>query len=376
MVSHELQRISVSAPGKVILFGEHAVVHGKLAIASSIDLRTKLTLERQINAAAAHQESLIVHLDLKDLDSTYEWKLSPETLQDPSCCVVKGSGSAEFAARAFLSLFCSLHRISHETRGYNAYGSLITVVVKSEIPVGAGLGSSASYSVCVAAALLECFGLLSGKDHYTPEDLLTINEWAYEAEKVIHGTPSGLDNYVSTYGGLVRYKKGGLKEQLIVKNETLKASMNFLLVHTLVPRNTSHLVSGVKVKMDKYPQIMSNILDAIDGISTKFVEQCSSKDSALNETIDTVADLISTNHYLLNSIDVGHSSLDTVFAIAKKHGFTAKLTGAGGGGCALVYLANDPRDSISLIDLVTSLEGQGFRTFSVKLGHAGLLRLK
>lgn len=87
--------------------------------------------------------------------------------------------------------------------------------VKSYLPVGAGLGSSASYSVCVATALLKLAGFLdesSGLDVACQRDL--VNQWAFQAEKVIHGNPSGIDNTVSTLGGAVIFKKGEKIEPL------------------------------------------------------------------------------------------------------------------------------------------------------------------
>lgn len=85
--------------------------------------------------------------------------------------------------------------------------------VRSNLPVGAGLGSSASYSVCVATALLKLNGhLAAGMDTIAQRDL--VNQWSFQAEKVIHGNPSGIDNTVSTFGGAVMFKKGEKIEPL------------------------------------------------------------------------------------------------------------------------------------------------------------------
>lgn len=85
--------------------------------------------------------------------------------------------------------------------------------VRSNLPVGAGLGSSASYSVCLATALLQLNGHLLGSME-TAEQRELINQWAFQAEKVIHGNPSGIDNTVSTLGGAVMFKKGEKIEPL------------------------------------------------------------------------------------------------------------------------------------------------------------------
>ena len=75
----------------------------------------------------------------------------------------------------------------------------------SQLPVGAGLGSSASYSVCLAASLLIYFGII--EDVSDKKNLEVVNSWAFLAEKVIHGTPSGIDNTVATFGGAIAYTR-------------------------------------------------------------------------------------------------------------------------------------------------------------------------
>jgi mevalonate kinase len=112
------------------------------------------------------------------------------------------------AAIALLYLHSFLTTDETLVRGYD-------FVVRSNLPVGAGLGSSASYSVCVATALLQLNGYLSagkGLDVAAQRDL--VNQWAFQAEKVIHGNPSGIDNTVSTLGGAVMFRKGEKIEPL------------------------------------------------------------------------------------------------------------------------------------------------------------------
>lgn len=80
----------------------------------------------------------------------------------------------------------------------------MTIQVCSNLPVGAGLGSSASYSVCLATGLLLALGHISLPDENDRASALSaaelINQWAFQAEKVIQGNPSGIDNAVSTFG--------------------------------------------------------------------------------------------------------------------------------------------------------------------------------
>lgn len=133
-----------------------------------------------------------------------------------------------------------------------------SVQVSSELPVGAGLGSSASFSVCIAALLLLHYGIISDCEAYKNKE--TINNWAFLAEKVIHGTPSGIDNTMSTFGGLMAYKRNMQDE----KAETLLLesvqALEFLLVDTRQSRNTKALVQLVKRNLDSASVLCDFIL--------------------------------------------------------------------------------------------------------------------
>ncbi|XP_013931960.1 PREDICTED: mevalonate kinase, partial [Thamnophis sirtalis] len=213
----------LSAPGKVILHGEHAVVHGKVALATALDLRTFLRMTPRQDGR--------ISLQLLNLGSKLSWEaveLQPLLAafsaelpegQPPSFEQVEklkefaGDDNGHkaiqsVAAAAFLYLYLSVA---------SKYGVLPTVdiLVWSELPTGAGLGSSAAYSVCLAGALLSGCGavrypLQEGQEaaRWTKEELDVINKLAFQGEQVIHGNPSGVDNAVSTWGGALRYISG------------------------------------------------------------------------------------------------------------------------------------------------------------------------
>ena len=93
-----------------------------------------------------------------------------------------------------------------------------TYCARSALPIGAGLGSSASYAACISAAFLQLFGLLNVAAGAIDDAQATlINDWAFLAEKVIHGNPSGIDNAVAVRGGGLTFeraihgKAGGMK---------------------------------------------------------------------------------------------------------------------------------------------------------------------
>ena len=133
--------------------------------------------------------------------------------------------------------------------------------VRSALPTGAGLGSSAAYAVCLSAALLRVAGQL-GVGQPNEEGLSTICRWALASEQVVHGTPSGIDNTTCTYGGAVSFKAGR-------STSVAPSGLRVLLVNTRVPRSTKALVSGVKARREKHIDAVDHVLDAIDAVATR-----------------------------------------------------------------------------------------------------------
>jgi mevalonate kinase len=130
-----------------------------------------------------------------------------------------------------------------------------TCTVRSALPISAGLGSSAAFSVAVASSLLYTHGILplppspspANASTIDPAHSKTVNAWSFLSEKVIHGTPSGVDNTVATLGGAIAFTKAvkGREGKLeVIKVEEGK-EYRFLLTDTKVPRDTKTLVEGV-----------------------------------------------------------------------------------------------------------------------------------
>jgi mevalonate kinase len=156
------------------------------------------------------------------------------------------------------------------------------------LPIGAGLGSSASFSVAVAASCLRLQALLhpdseqnaallaslnSGSEtggSITPATpaLDAINGWAFASEILLHATPSGLDNTTSCYGGLVRFSR---RPGDTFQNITGAPALHILLVNTKVPRSTKELVAGVRRLRDQNPEVVNSHLDAMDSIANTFL---------------------------------------------------------------------------------------------------------
>jgi mevalonate kinase len=159
----------------------------------------------------------------------------------------------------------------------------LSIRVRSQgIPIGAGLGSSAAYSVALSGALIrlrEKFINIKSSEisdeggmpypmRPSANLLKIINDWAYKAEMVIHGTPSGLDNTTSCYGGVVKYDKIRNNFETILTIPTI----DILLTNTKVPRSTKVLVAYVRALYEKYPNVIKPILNSIEAISLRFLE--------------------------------------------------------------------------------------------------------
>jgi mevalonate kinase len=420
-------KAKASAPGKVILFGEHAVVYGITAIATALsDLR--------IDASIESQSTPILRLVLDDIKEENGAPFSMELSMDRVHQIVKHADSddpmkpcnpneetltrlkEEFAAypvQASQGTMAVLYLVAKmlpeltadaaDLRKAPALKDLrgIQLTVKSvSLPIGAGLGSSAAFSVAVAGGLVllrkkmaaiatangECNDskcILGSEAGTMPSkaELEVINGWAYAAEVVIHGSPSGLDNTTSCYGGAVKYDKSSGKFETLPPLPPL----SILLSNTKVPRSTKVLVAGVRKLFDVYPAVIQPILDSIGGISKRFLELTalyttltSSKESNSSESADwmrrfetEMSDLVRLNHGLLGALGVSHPALNQIVESSEKFGFAGKLTGAGGGGCAITMLKADAEDETRL--LTDSLAGLGFDVFQSTVGGSGVL---
>ncbi|NWZ50905.1 KIME kinase, partial [Haliaeetus albicilla] len=248
----------------------------------------------------------------------------------------------------------------------------VDILVWSELPTGAGLGSSAAYAVCLAAALLTACRAIScplkegeSTARWTEEELTLINSWAFQGERVIHGNPSGVDNAVGTWG---MYERG--KEVSLVTSRV--PMLRILLTNTKVPRSTKVLVAGVKEKILKFPAIMNPVLDSIDAIS----QECQSVLEAMPanpspEYYPVLEELFDINQHHLNVIGVGHPSLDRLCRVTASHGLHSKLTGAGGGGCGITLLRPDT-SPLAMEAAKRDLCACGFECWETNIGAPGV----
>ncbi|WWC58066.1 cystathionine beta-lyase [Kwoniella dejecticola CBS 10117] len=381
--------ITVSAPGKVILFGEHAVVHGVTAVASSVNLRCFAVLSPRSDGKVA--------LEVPNVGVEAEWEIS----RLPWGLLPVHPNTQRHIADKDLdpALHEAIEKLVHEhlelgktginsciaylylymvMAGAESEAPAVTFTATANLPISAGLGSSAAYSTCVASALLIAHSHIEkpGKDQsrVSEGDTNIIDGWAFLSEKVLHGNPSGIDNAVSVRGGAVAFTRsvGGRKGGLDGLHGF--SSIRLLLTNTLVPRDTKSLVAGVSAKRLAEPHVVDPILDAIQSISDEASTLLSGQTHVeRKELIARLETLIRENHTHLVNLGVSHPSLEIVVAAtaAEPFGLATKLTGAGGGGCAVTLIPDDFPQS-SLDALITTLEAQGFQPHLTSVGGPGL----
>ncbi|KAJ2830537.1 Mevalonate kinase [Coemansia furcata] len=358
-VNRDWSPFVVSAPGKVILFGEHAVVYGKAAIAGSLDMRAyALVTPRTDNKArmvlpdigvdVLFDSHTLPRLSATDLSHPSE----VEALVPSSVSIPEGPGRT--AVLTFVYLYGCIFAESDRNTGF-------TICVRSLLPVGAGLGSSAAFNVALSATLLQLTGRLQDEGA-SASDRRLINQWAFHGEQVAHGTPSGIDNSVATYGGFLKYVKG----EPSVNLESTHA-LRVLITNTNVPKSTKALVAGVRALRDQYPAVVDGILNSIHSISTSAADLFQSTSEVGME--QQMQDIIRINHGLLSTLGVSHASLERVREITAARSLASKLTGAGGGGCALTLIPHDTGD----VDGVTQeLAAEGFQCYQTVVGGGGV----
>jgi mevalonate kinase len=275
--------MKASAPGKIILFGEHAVVYNRPALAVPVD-----QVQVEVEVSDSSVPGVWISAPIIDLQA----ELSTLPADHPIGSVI---------LKAFQHF------------GISPLPNT-TLTIDSTIPVAAGLGSGAAVSVAVIRALS---AFLSH-----PLSNQKINELVFEVEKLHHGTPSGIDNTVITYNMPVYYIKGK-------PIETFKAGKPFTIVigDTGIPAPTKESVGDVRRLWLRDTNRFEEIFNEVAQISTMarhFVE--SGRPELLGELMDQ-------NHELLQQMTVSSPELDTLVLAARGAGaLGAKLSGGGRGG--------------------------------------------
>ena len=204
--------------------------------------------------------------------------------------------------------------------------------------------------MCLAAAVLYQSGCISlpsleQSDEEAQYCLDTINRWAFVGELCIHGNPSGIDNTVSTQGRALLYRRATVNAPKLLEPLHHFPAHPIILVDTRQQRSTSTQLEKVALLKKSHPAVVAALLDAISAITTDArqllsnlpVSVSTSYKEQYSNFVHKLGTLIRVNHALLVALDVSHSSLERIRDIVDDAGVGyTKLTGSGGGGCAII----------------------------------------
>ncbi len=323
--------VEASAPGKVILFGEHSVVYRGPAVVLAVDRRAGVIAEEEPDEK--------IFIDAVDLG------VSGYFIGD-TYYPIKGKARRGFRLAA-------LNVVAKRTMDHIGVESGLRLTIKSEIPVAVGLGSSAAVSVATVAAVGE---LLGGS--LSSEEICSL---AYEGERVVHGTPSGVDNNISTYAGILRYEKDQGFKRFRVDSPPL-----FVIGNTRRKRSTRRLVEGVGALRERNTEVVDGIIDVLGRLSQKGLN------ALLEKEMIRLGDLMNINQGLLSSLGVSTSHLDQMIHASRNAGaLGAKLTGAGGGGCIIALAKPSNLDKVA-----RAIREEGGEAIQVSITYDGVMTRK
>ncbi len=305
-----------SAPGKVILFGEHFVVHGVKAILCAID--KKIT----VIAETIEENKILIKSNIAELELETNKEIS----------------EVKSPLKPFYYLANKL--IKNQNIG-------IQINVESDIPLGVGLGSSSACCVAGAAAISRLFKKTSNEE---------ILELAIEAEKTIYENTSGADCTVCTYGGIMEYdKKNGFKK--------IESEPSFHLV--IANSNIEHSTKTVVDSVNQFKQKDENAFSILCEKESKLIQDVL---KLLKENnIKELGKKVSENQEYLETIGISNNKLRDMILIGQSKSFGAKITGAGGGGCIFALT-----DESNLEETTNQFKNHNYDCFSVKIDFEGL----
>lgn len=308
-----------SAPGKIILFGEHAVVYGRPALAVPVTQ---------------------VHVDVEVLDSTRAgvWINAPDVNLHAELNTLPSDHPIASVIHNFLFLWQNFPSPPGRLRsapkgGVRGEGRFpdLNIHITSSIPVASGLGSGAAVTVALTRALS------SHLNYPMTDDVEAVNAFAYEIEKLHHGTPSGIDNTVVTYSKPVYFVKG----QPI---EVFKVRRPFTIVigDTGISAPTKESVADVRQLWVKDTKRFEVIFDEVADISF------SARRVIEEGWIEMLGTLMDENHALLQEMTVSSPQLDQLVLAARNAGaLGAKLSGGGRGGNMIALVEDGRAQSIA-----------------------------
>ena len=327
-----MKTIAVSAPGKLHLLGEHVVVYGKPAIIAAVNKRCFIDV-----APRKDKKIEIVSHNLKIGKITTEKEIIVKTkdAQIKWERYIKNNGISLLKSITSDPLHFPVIVIGEAIKYFKKSLPVgFKLSIKSDIPIGSGMGSSAALAVSIAGALSILFTKKLNKE--------VINEIAYLSEQKKHGFPSGGDNSASCFGGLIWYRKE-TPDLKIIKPVSFafpkKLGKNFVAIHTGTPaESTGEMVSIVRALYKEKAEFVENILSSQEKLTRELLSAIKNDDDTL------MIYIIKVGEKNLESLGVVSDLSKALIRDIGKKGGAAKICGAGGkqksSGVVLAYHKN------------------------------------
>ena len=311
-----------SAPGKCILFGEHAVVYGYPALAIAIDIFSYCKISERENNG--------IGLNLKNYDYSFNFSdINDLCNQIPP---------------KYSQIALGLKLIS---KNYNIVIDKVEIKIHSDLWPESGLGSSASSSIALLGALNDFYNLNLKK--------IDISNLAFEMEKKVHGKPSGIDNTTCSQGGLILFKDHEFKRFDFLKQ------FQILIIYTGITHNTKKAIKNVKEFCIKEPKLSTELFAKIRTITEKGF-----KELKIGNIVE-VGNLMNLNHQILSEIGLSTPDIEKITQISRSNNaYGSKLTGAGKGGCVIsigklrdLQIIQEKLNKMGYPSIISTINNQG-----------------
>lgn len=293
--------------GKVIIFGEHFVVHGAPAIAGGISNMAVVEVKQAERNSIVTDALVIPELSVSAIDA-----------------VLKSMGIME----------------RYEVR------------LTGDLPTYGGLGSSAAFCVGLVRSLADDRGT-----HLTNAE---VNRYAYDGEKAFHGDPSGIDNTLATHGGIVEFHRGKTPAESRFDFIETKKPLDMVVSFSGRYGPTAKMIERVRKFKEEDEGEFSQLMDEYNKIAED------GRKSIEKGSMERIGELMNQNQELLSDLGVSDETNDRVNELALKAGaLGAKVTGGGGGGCCIAL----GRDGRHCQEIARVLDSEGYRSFFTSVGR-------
>jgi len=286
-----------SAPGKIILFGEHFVVHGTKAILAAIDNWVTVT------TTFTENKTIKVNSELGTIE-------------------VPISSSHEEVKSEFRPFVYLANKIINSEQNVSG----LEITIDSDIPIGVGLGSSSACCVAATASISGLFKELSSEENL---------KMSIEAEKTIFPDTSGADCTVCTYGGMIEYPS--------IEKIDNAFDLNLLIANSMIPHNTKNSVEKVNKFKENDEERFSQLCD----LETKLIDEVIT--AMKNNDATTFGLKMSENQKYLEEIQVSNETINGMISSLKEISLGTKITGAGDGGCVITLVKDENMDKVSAL---------------------------